>query len=224
VTNAVFDHMVRWVRQGVQPPGAPPVTTVDGVIQRDAQGNALGGIRLAEFGVPTALNSGANTGAAFCRLYGTHQPFAQDVVDRLYPTHWSYVAPVLAQLHETVRSGYVVPEDAARSRHLAASSIVGSAPCSAVCRAALDLVEASYFYLHTTGLDDELAGQVLAFIQLVGRGDEAGGRGQAVARHLARHTLERYIDAVQALQARGRLSQVSAQELLNGARDLLAMP
>lgn len=224
VTNAVFDHMVKWVRQGVQPPGAPAITTVDGVIQRDARGNALGGIRLAEFDVPTALNSGANTGAAFCRLYGTHQPFAQDVVDRLYPTHWSYVAPVLSQLHQTVRSGYVVPEDAARSRHLAVSSIVGSAPCSAVCRAALDLVDASYFYLHTTGLDDELAGKVLAFIQLVGRGEEAGGRGQGVANHLARHTLERYIHAVESLQARGRLSPVSAEELVNGARAILAMP
>jgi hypothetical protein len=41
--------------------------------------------------------------------------------------------------------------------------------------------------------------------------------------HLARRTLERYIDAVQALQATGRLSQVWAQGLLNGARGLLAM-
>ncbi|MBC7954620.1 MAG: hypothetical protein H7Y33_01950 [Cytophagales bacterium] len=223
VTNAAFDHLVRWVREGVQPPSAAPVTTVGAVIQRDASGNALGGIRLAEFDVPTALNTGANTGAAFCILYGRHVPFEQSVIDQLYPTHGSYVSPLLTQLHETVRAGYVLPADAARTRHLAVTSIVGSAPCSQICRASLDLVEASYVYLYTTGLDDELAGKVLAFIQLVARGEAIGGQHQVFANRLARHTLERYVDAVQALQAKGRLSQVSAQELVNGATAVLAM-
>lgn len=223
VTNAVFDHMVRWVREGVQPPSAAPITTVGAVIQRDAYGNALGGIRLAEFDVPTALNSGANTGAAFCILYGSYLPFEQSVVDRLYPTHGSYVSPVLTQLHETVRAGYVLKDDAARTRHLAVTSVVGSAPCSAICRASLELVEASYVYLYTTGLDDELAGKVLAFIQLVARGEAIGGQHQVFANRLARHTLERYVDAVEALKAKGRLSQVSAQELVNGATAVLAM-
>lgn len=222
VTNAVFDHMVRWVRDGVQPPSAAPVTTAGAVIQRDARGNALGGIRLAEFDVPTALNSGANTGAAFCILYGTYLPFEPAVIDQLYPTHGSYVSPLLQQLHETVRAGYVLPADAARTRHLAVSSVTGSAPCTQLCRSALDLVEASYVYLHITGLDDELAGKVLAFIQLTSRGEAVGGQGQRIANHLARHTLEHYVEAVQALKARGRLSQVSANELVNGANALLA--
>ncbi len=223
VINAVFDHMVRWVREGVQPPSAAPVTVVGNVIQRDARGNALGGIRLAEFDVPTAVNSGANSGAAFCFLYGSYIPFEQSVIDQLYPTHGSYVAPVLTQLQETVRAGYVLKDDAARTRHLAVTSVVGSAPCSAICRASLDLLEASHIYLYTTGLDDELAGKVIAFIQLVARGEAIGGQHQMVANRLARHTLERYVDAVQLLQAKKRLSQVSAQELVNGANAVLAM-
>jgi len=53
----------------------------------------------------------------------------------------------------------------------------------------------------------------------VGRpGREGRWPGQEIANHLARPTLERYIDAVESLQARGRLSRVSAQELVSSAR------
>ena len=223
VTNAVFDHMVRWVREGVQPPSAPPVTTVGTAIQRDAYGNALGGIRLAEFAVPTALNSGANTGAAFCILYGSYIPFEQSVLDQLYPTHGSYVVPVFNQAHDTVREGYVLWQDALRTKHLAAHSIVGSgAPCSATCRAAQDLLEASYFYLYTSGADDELTHKVILAIKALARGEAAGGQAQAFAHKVVRHTLKDYVDDVQRLKAKGRLSQVSANELVNGANAVLA--
>ena len=55
----------------------PPVTLV-----RDANGIALGGIRLPKVAVPVALNNGVNGPASltnplsvFCVLYGTHAPF-----------------------------------------------------------------------------------------------------------------------------------------------------
>jgi hypothetical protein len=66
VANAVYDHLVRWVRDKTPPPSAAPVTTVGNTIQRDSFGNALGGVRLAEFAVPTAENTGDNAGSAFC--------------------------------------------------------------------------------------------------------------------------------------------------------------
>ncbi|HEY0818938.1 MAG TPA: alpha/beta hydrolase domain-containing protein [Rhizobacter sp.] len=223
VTNAVYDHMVRWVRSGVQPPSAPPVATEGAVIQRDAYGNALGGIRLAEFAVPTALNSGANTGAAFCILYGSYVPFEQGVIDQLYPTQGSYVVPVLRQAHDTVRDGYVLWQDALRTKHLAVHSIVGTgAPCSATCRAAQDLLEASYFYLYTSGADDELAHKVIHAIKALARGEAAGGQSQALAHRLVRHTLDDYIDDVQRLKAKGRLSPVAANELVTGASAILS--
>jgi hypothetical protein len=226
VTNAVYDHMVRWVREGVQPPSAPPIATDGAVIQRDAYGNALGGIRLAEFAVPTALNSGANTGAAFCILYGTYIPFEQSVIDQLYPTHGSYVVPVFNQAHDTVRDGYVLWQDALRTKHLAAHSIVGTgAPCSATCRAAQDLLEATYFYLYTTGQHDEFAHKVIAAIKAISRGEASGGQAQAMAHKLARHVLNDYVEDVQRLKEKGRLSQVSATELVNGANAVLtALP
>jgi hypothetical protein len=49
VMNAAFDHLVRWVKDGVPPPTAPPIETTalgpPAVAARDKFGNALGGIR-----------------------------------------------------------------------------------------------------------------------------------------------------------------------------------
>ncbi len=53
---------------------------------RDEYGIASGGIRLTEIEVPTALNSGMNTGSTFCSLYGTHIPFDAETLAALYPT------------------------------------------------------------------------------------------------------------------------------------------
>ena len=221
VTNAAFDHMVRWVRDGVEPPTAALVATEGAVIQRDARGNALGGIRLAEFDVATALNSGANTGAAFCRLYGTYQPFTQEVIDALYPTHSAYVAPVFAQTHANVRAGYVVPEDAKRTLSVALHGIIGrGTPCNAACRSAQDLLEATYFYAHTSGRDDALAAHVTAYIRLVARADAVGWEKTPLARLILRD----YVRDVRELERRGRLSAVSASQLAEAAEAILATP
>ena len=78
--DAAFDHLQKWVKDGTLPPSAPPIEVVSAgppaVIARDKDGNSLaGGIRLAEIAVPTGVNTGQNSGAGFCRLYGTHIDF-----------------------------------------------------------------------------------------------------------------------------------------------------
>jgi Alpha/beta hydrolase domain len=67
----------------------PPVTPV-----HDANGIALGGIRLPKGDGPVALNNGTNGPASltnplsvFCILYGTHAPFDESKLASLYPTH-----------------------------------------------------------------------------------------------------------------------------------------
>jgi hypothetical protein len=57
--------MTAWVQKGVAPPIAPRIEIEGNEIKRDTRGNALGGIRLAEFDPAVALNSGANTGDGF---------------------------------------------------------------------------------------------------------------------------------------------------------------
>ncbi|MDQ2583970.1 hypothetical protein CKY47_08260 [Saccharothrix yanglingensis] len=117
VTAAAYEHLRRWVEHGTPPPAARPLEfEPDGVTRkRDALGLALGGIRLSQVAVPTALNTGDNSGETFCRLFGTHVPFDRATLDRLYPEHAGYVARVVSADVANVRAGHLLPADAKRN-------------------------------------------------------------------------------------------------------------
>jgi hypothetical protein len=101
---AAYDHLARWLATGKQPPVAPRIPLP---VARDADGNALGGIRLPQFAVPVATDSGSNTGPGFCFLHGIHQPFTQTRLDALYPSELGYVARVTKAALESLRDGYI---------------------------------------------------------------------------------------------------------------------
>ena len=74
VGNAALDALVAWVRDGIEPAAGPDIVTpsvapTSAEIARDSSGNALGGIRLSQHEVPTAANTGVNSGSGFCSLY-----------------------------------------------------------------------------------------------------------------------------------------------------------
>ncbi|MGD2045552.1 MAG: alpha/beta hydrolase domain-containing protein [Gemmatimonadota bacterium] len=120
VMHAAFEHMVTWVRDGVAPPTAPPLQASpegsDDVFARDEHGNVLGGIRLAAHEVPTATNTGINSGSSrFCFLYGSHEAFDAATVAALYPTHEDYVDAVRRVVAENLEAGYIVDFDAAET-------------------------------------------------------------------------------------------------------------
>jgi hypothetical protein len=92
---------------------------------RDAAGNALGGIRLAHHAVPTAVNTGVNSGAGFCRLYGSHEPFDAATLAKLYPTHAGYVAKVKEVTEQNLKAGYILKFDADATIAEAEKSSVG---------------------------------------------------------------------------------------------------
>jgi len=115
VINAQYDYLVRWVKYHKAPPTAPKIEFASEsppVIARDELGIALGGIRLPEIEVPTALNSGINSGATFCVLYGTYQPFDDDTLHELYPSHGEYVRAIQASLKKNLSAGYILEEAA----------------------------------------------------------------------------------------------------------------
>jgi hypothetical protein len=129
VMNAAFDHLVRWVKDGVPPPTAPPIDTSavgpPAIAARDKHGNALGGIRLAEHAVPTAVNTGLNSGAGFCRLYGSHEPFDAATVAGLYPSHAAYVDAVRDVTLRNLKAGFILKADADQTIADAERSTVG---------------------------------------------------------------------------------------------------
>jgi len=129
VQNALYDHMARWVKDGTPPPSAPPIEiiTENGkpVIDRDSFGNALGGIRLAEHAIATAVNSGENTGSGFCFLTGSHEDFDKARLSMLYSSHTSYVSDVRIQTDRNLKAGYILKADAAKTIANAEQSAVG---------------------------------------------------------------------------------------------------
>ncbi len=128
VFDSAYDHMVRWIKDGTPPPTAPPLTFTDGTpaaIARDADGIALGGIRLAEEAVPTGVNTGQNTGPSFCRLYGSHIDFDKEKLAALYPTHKGYVDAVKTVTEKNLKAGYIMKPDADTTIKAAEKSDIG---------------------------------------------------------------------------------------------------
>jgi hypothetical protein len=143
VLNAALEHLVRWVRLDAPPPTAPrielatpspipvppppPAPFDRGVATavRDADGNALGGIRLPQHAVPTATNTGVNSGPGFCFLFGSHLPFTAERLAELYPTHETYVFKTVAATLDNLKDGFIVKPEAVQNVRDAAHSDIG---------------------------------------------------------------------------------------------------
>src|SRR5215813_7271828 len=78
VLNAALAALIRWVRTGKVPKTAPRLDVSAGpppAINKDTNGNALGGIRTPQLDVPIATFTGTQPGALICQLFGTTTPF-----------------------------------------------------------------------------------------------------------------------------------------------------
>ncbi|NUZ05398.1 alpha/beta hydrolase domain-containing protein [Piscinibacter koreensis] len=132
VLMPAYDHLARWIEDGTPPPVAPRIqiasfgnATTPSTAVRDARGNALGGIRLAEIAVPTATNTGVNSGSGFCTLFGSHQPFDPATLATLYPTNAAYVAAVRQAVEANVAAGVLLRPEADETVAAAQSSTIG---------------------------------------------------------------------------------------------------
>ena len=130
VMDAAIDHLVRWVKDGTLPPTAPEIEVSSVgppvVVVRDKAGNALGGIRLSQHAVPTAVNTGQNSGPGFCRLNGSYEPFDAATLASLYPTHAGYVAAVKDVTAKNLKAGYILQPEADQTIADAEKSDIGA--------------------------------------------------------------------------------------------------
>jgi len=201
------------------------------VSARDDYGNALGGIRPAEFAVPVALDNGTNSGPGLCFLRATHIPFDQATLDTLYRSHGDYMSAIAHVASENVRAGFMLDEDAESTKADAASSLVGTGlTCGTLC------LNIGQFAQHpsTTLLRDRTA-----FYRIVGGsalvetldeptrqiatgytfGNSLKGRhGFANGAALVRH----YIDQVRQLEGEGNIVASVADMLVDDATTLIA--
>jgi len=128
--NAALRHFWSWMRDGISPPeqarvglSAESLQRGQPEIERDELGNALGGIRLPDFAVPTATHVGASVGPV-PDLAGQSIPFTPERLRTLYPDHAAYVARYNRAVDEGLAKGFLLEEDAQRLRARAAAAPV----------------------------------------------------------------------------------------------------
>jgi hypothetical protein len=128
VADAALAALVHWVRTGKPPKPAPRLDASAGppaVINKDANGNALGGVRTPEVDVPIATFTGEQTGTLICQIFGTTTPFDQAKLASLYPTHRTFVAKYEKSLKHAVKKGWILAPDAKLIKKWAAGSDIG---------------------------------------------------------------------------------------------------
>ncbi|HEY4375555.1 MAG TPA: alpha/beta hydrolase domain-containing protein [Acidimicrobiales bacterium] len=128
VLRAAIAALNAWVAKGTPPPAGPPIDVVRGVIQRDADGNVLGGVRSPAVDAPIATLSGEHNAkpGIFCQVFGSTTPYTPAHLAQLYPTHATYVAKVKAAATAAVKAGHLLRADATIIDGLAATAKIPS--------------------------------------------------------------------------------------------------
>lgn len=115
VTQAALNRLVAWIADGQAPPTADLLELASddqSQLARDADGNALGGIRTPWSDVPTACNSGIGEPGTFSYLFGTSVPFDQKKLATLYPGgEPQYLAKFEQSLDHAIQAGFILPAD-----------------------------------------------------------------------------------------------------------------
>lgn len=118
--HAALAGLDRWATEGVAPPSAPVVELDGTTVVRDADGNAVGGLRLPAIDVPVARYAPRSPGEGFCGLTGTQTPWSRAELRQRYASTAAYVAAVDDAVRADRRAGLLLPADAREVRAAAA--------------------------------------------------------------------------------------------------------
>jgi hypothetical protein len=128
VLQAGLHGLIQWSAGGPPPSVALPLELASEdpvLLARDANGNALGGVRTPFVDVPIAtLRGDGNEGEPFCRLFGTTQPFDTERLTALYPSHRVYTERFNQSTDAAVQDGFLRPEEANNLKRAAEQSPV----------------------------------------------------------------------------------------------------
>lgn len=131
VQAAAMKALDLWIARGITPPSSRLLelttdpSTGATVLARDANGNAIGGVRGPAIDTPLGAYVESNSGPGFCGLFGGFRPFEADKVAALYPTHGAYVRQFVEAAVHAVWERFLLPRDAATLIRDAARSDVG---------------------------------------------------------------------------------------------------
>jgi hypothetical protein len=119
VWEMAFDNLVRWISKGVAPPHAARIALeTDGrTVKRDANGNALGGVRSVAVDVPTASITPTSLApggvvANPCAYAGYQLDLSRERLQQLYRSHAGYVRQVAKEADKLVDERSLLRENA----------------------------------------------------------------------------------------------------------------
>jgi hypothetical protein len=105
---AAIHHLDRWVKTGALPPAGPRYQfDGSGQLARDADFNALGGIRYPPIEVPVARYRSTD-----CELGGITIPFTELELQQRYPAHADYVCQLREAALRSMADGFLLRADA----------------------------------------------------------------------------------------------------------------
>jgi pimeloyl-ACP methyl ester carboxylesterase/diadenosine tetraphosphate (Ap4A) HIT family hydrolase len=131
IWRSAFHYLDRWVKHGTAPPTAPPITgrwedEDTWKCDLDADGNALGGIRLPPIEAPRGIYTGfdyswldpaVSKGHRFAIVFaygGRFERFSDETLAERYPTEADYRKSFEAAARRAFDAGYILEEDLRR--------------------------------------------------------------------------------------------------------------
>ncbi len=131
VQAAVMEALGQWIATGAEPPASRfmALTTDDDgntVLRRDANGNAVDGIRPPDITVPLGTYVESNDGPGFCGLFGGFDPFDDATIAALYPSVEVYLRAYKRALITSLEEGFLLRPDAFEQMSDAIDSRVGA--------------------------------------------------------------------------------------------------
>ena len=113
IVRGAYANLLEWARTGKRPPRAPGIALDDKLeIVRDANGNAVGGVRSAYIDVPLASHTGYLTAGGMGGVTGAKRPFPADKLHVLYPTPADYAAKFTARTEKMRKDRWITADDA----------------------------------------------------------------------------------------------------------------
>ena len=118
VMTQAFVNLYDWVERGMAPPPSAHIEIdAQGQTRVDANGNALGGVRLPEVSVPSATYGVAQ--GTLCFLFGYRLPFDASKLKQLYGNKDTYVAKVAEAAKQLVAQRLIQQKGAEELTRLA---------------------------------------------------------------------------------------------------------
>jgi hypothetical protein len=112
VVDAALQRLTEWIYTGTAPRSLPRIATDEtgSGIARDADGNAVGGIRLPDLAAPRGVHLGTNPGNPLAALTGRSTPFSNQQLDARYRDADDYIHQWDEAVAELAHEGAVLPD------------------------------------------------------------------------------------------------------------------